>query len=100
MAEYDNTNRGVAFENDDKQSDTHPDMKGSVNVEGVEYWLSAWWKTPKSGGEDFLSFSIKPKEEKPSRPAQRPAPEQARGRGRSQPQRSVGGGSDESDVPF
>lgn len=104
MAEYDNTNRGVAFENDDKQSDTHPDMKGSINVDGVEYWLSAWWKTPKSGSADFLSFSIKPKEERaPNRKESHPAPApQSRGRGRPQTQRQAGGGStdEDGDVPF
>jgi hypothetical protein len=95
MAEYDNTNRGVAFVNDKKESDSHPDMKGSINIEDVEYWLSAWWKSPRNGGEDFLSFSVKPKEA----PAAAAPPKQhpvAR-RGRPQPpQPSV----EDDDVPF
>ena len=40
--EYDNTNRGSLFKNDRKDDAKFPDYKGSVYVEGVEYWLSAW----------------------------------------------------------
>ena len=97
---FDNTNRGVAFINDTKESDSHPDMKGSINIEGTEYWLSAWWKTPQKGGEDFLSFSVKLKEGQgqrraPQRPT--PAPTPARGRGRPQPTNSM---DEDSDIPF
>lgn len=67
MTEYDNTNRGSIWKNDDKQSDKHPDFKGSLNVNGVEYWVSAWKRkegaNPKSPA---LSMSIKPKEEQKS----------------------------------
>ena len=62
--EYDNTNSGALFKNEDKD-ETHPtwaDYQGSVNVEGVEYWLSAWIKEGKSG--KFMSLSLKPKEAK------------------------------------
>lgn len=41
---YDNTNKGAMWRNMDKQSDTHPDFKGSINIDGVEYWLSGWSK--------------------------------------------------------
>ena len=34
--QYDNTNRGAIFKNDDKQQDNHPDYKGSLNVNGVD----------------------------------------------------------------
>jgi uncharacterized protein (DUF736 family) len=62
MADYDNTNRGVLFINDRKQSDKHPDYKGSINVGGQEFWLSAWTKTGAKG--EFISLSIEPKEAK------------------------------------
>lgn len=65
---YDNTNRGVLFKNDRKENDNHPDYRGSVNVSGVEYWLSAWIKESDKG--KFMSLSVKPKEEKPQKPAQ------------------------------
>ena len=61
MSNYDNTNRGVLFKNDRKEKDTHPNMKGSINVEGVEYWVSAWTKEGKNG--KFISLSLTPKEQ-------------------------------------
>lgn len=61
MTEYDNTNRGVLFKNDRKQSDNHPDYTGSINIDGAEFWLSAWIKQGKKG--KFMSLSVKPKEE-------------------------------------
>lgn len=63
---YDNTNRGAIWKNDDKREDNHPDFKGSLNVNGVEFWVSAWKRkegaAPKAPA---LSFSIKPKDEQP-----------------------------------
>lgn len=60
MADYDNTDRGVLFRNDRKERDTHADYKGSINVGGVEYWLSAWIKEGQKG--KFMSLSVQPKE--------------------------------------
>lgn len=92
---YDNSNRGVAFVNDKKESDTHPDMKGSINVEGTEYWLSAWWKTPNAGGAEFLSFSIKPKD------GDRViAPAAASTRGKPTAKTPTANGDDDGDIPF
>lgn len=59
--EYDNTNSGALFRNDEKESDKHPDYRGSINVGGTEYWLSAWLKTSKKGAK-FMSLSVTPKE--------------------------------------
>ena len=68
MTQYDNTNRGVLFKNDRKETDNHPDYTGNVNVGGVEYWLSAWIKTGQKG--KFMSLSVKPKDVQPQ-----PAPQ-------------------------
>jgi len=64
--DFDNTNRGSIWGNDRKESDKHPDFTGSLNVEGVEYWVSAWKRKPDASAKaPALSFSIKPKEDKP-----------------------------------
>lgn len=62
MADFDNTNRGSLFKNDKKTEDKHPDMSGSINIDGVEYWISGWKKQSK-GGANFISLSVRPKEQ-------------------------------------
>ena len=65
--EYDNTNRGALFRNDDKDpnDDKERDYSGTLDVEGTEYWLSGWVRTSKKTGKKYLSLSIKPKQDKP-----------------------------------
>ena len=66
---YDNTNRGAIWKNDDKREDNHPDFKGSLNVDGREYWVSAWKRKEGAPAKaPALSFSVKPKEAQPRRP--------------------------------
>jgi hypothetical protein len=65
---YDNTNRGAIWKNDDKREDNHPDFKGSMNVNGVDYWVSAWKRKEGAAAKaPALSFSVKPKEDQPQR---------------------------------
>lgn len=75
---YDNTNSGILARNDRKQQDGHPDFSGSINVEGVEYWLSGWTKEGKAGskleGKRYFSLSLKPKDVAAPAAAARPAP--------------------------
>ena len=64
MSEYDNTNRGQIWKNDKKETEKHPDFKGSINVEGVEYWVSGWKRKPEANPRaPALSFSIQKKED-------------------------------------
>ncbi|MFA6204195.1 MAG: hypothetical protein WC710_13545 [Gallionella sp.] len=67
-------NTGGLFKNN-KQSETHPDYKGNINVDGKDYWLAAWLKTSKAG-EKYMSLSVQPKEKRADKPAPKPAPEQ------------------------
>jgi uncharacterized protein (DUF736 family) len=60
--EYDNTNRGSLFKNEKKEEEKHPDMTGTLNVNGVEFWISGWKKVSKAGS-GFISLSIRPKQE-------------------------------------
>lgn len=62
---HDNTNRGAIWKNERKEQDTHPDFTGSLNVDGVEYWVSAWRRKDDAAAKaPALSFSIKLKEAK------------------------------------
>ena len=44
--EYDNTNKGALFINDKKDKDNpedrKPDMTGKINVDGSDFFISAW----------------------------------------------------------
>jgi hypothetical protein len=96
---YDNTNTGMLSRNDRKEKDTHPDFKGSINVAGVDYWLSGWTKEGKPGGKmegkKFFSLSVQAKEQKyqATQEPQRTAPAKAT---------PAGSGFDDldGDVPF
>lgn len=59
--EYDNTNRGTLYRNENKKEENHPDYSGSLNVSGKEFWLSGWVKESKKDGKKFFSLSIKQK---------------------------------------
>ena len=66
MTTYDNTNRGVLFVNDKKEAgDKKPDRTGSLNVDGVEYFLDGWIKKSESG-KTFMSLSVKRKDKQTS----------------------------------
>jgi hypothetical protein len=74
---YDNTNSGMLARNDKKETEKHPDFKGSINVDGVDYWLSAWVKEGKPGGKmegkKYFSLSVTQKDA----PISAPVPQKA-----------------------
>lgn len=67
--EYDNSNKGALFRNDKRTSDRAPEYNGSINVNGVDYWISGWIKEGQKG--KFFSLSVQPKD-------QQKAPQQSR----------------------
>jgi len=75
---YDNTNKGIISKNTRKELDTHPDIRGQINVDGVEFWIDGWLKQRNDGTGSFYSLSIKPKNPPaaPAKPAQKAAPKQ------------------------
>jgi hypothetical protein len=60
MPDFDNANRGALFRNNQKRDDKDRDYAGTLNVDGVEYWLSGWVNTSKAGRK-YLSLSVRPK---------------------------------------
>ena len=88
MADYDNTNRGAIWKNERRETDKHPHFQGSLDVEGVEYWVSAWKRDPGANPKSpALRFSIKRKE-------------QAHNEGMAAAQRELGEKDFNDDIPF
>lgn len=63
---YDNTNRGVLFNNSDRKRDgkRDPDYTGKLDVGGTEYFLDAWINASKDG-KKYMSLKVKAKGPKP-----------------------------------
>lgn len=72
MTDYDNTNTGALFKNDKDGNDKRPDYRGQLDVEGTEYWVSAWLRKSKKG-ETFMSLRIQQKGEKQEKAKPEPA---------------------------
>lgn len=106
MTQHDNSNSGALFENDRKSNGRQPDMRGKINISGADYWLSGWWKSPRSGGPKFLSLSLGDEvQQQGPAPARQAAPQrQEAPTRRAPPQRMPpppsDGYDDLSDVPF
>ena len=65
--QYDNSNSGILTRNLEKKQPNQPDYRGTINVDGVDYWLSGWVKEGKAGGklegQKFFSLSVSPKQQ-------------------------------------
>ena len=64
MKEYKSENRGAIWPNDRmREGKQDPQFTGNLNVDGVEYWVSAWKRKPDAKqGSPSLSFSVNRKE--------------------------------------
>jgi hypothetical protein len=68
--------QGSLFKNTRKEAESHPDYNGSITINGVEHWLSAWINEGKNG--KFMKLSIgKPKEQRSTPQAAQVAKEAA-----------------------
>jgi hypothetical protein len=74
MADYDNKNRFTLFRNTKKREGKQDaDFNGTFTDEnGREFWINAWSTQPKSGGEKFLSGSVKLKDAPREQPRAEP----------------------------
>lgn len=89
---YDTNMTGTISKNDRKEKDTHPDIRGKCEIDGVTYWIDGWQKTRQSDGSKFYSLRFKAKDAAPA-----PAPKAAK------PAAPDGGGGFEDmddDIPF
>ena len=58
MMEYDNTNTGLLFINENaSEQNKQPQMTGKLNVDGKDFQIAGWRKESKSG-KKFLSLKI------------------------------------------
>ena len=56
--QYDNTNKGVLFRNNEKgEGDKKPDYTGKLIVGGKDYRLAGWLRESKTGTK-FLSVAV------------------------------------------
>lgn len=66
MAFEQKPNSGSLWPNDKKTQENHPDRTGTLNVGGVEYWISGWIKKTKDG-RSYMNLSVKPKQQRSQR---------------------------------
>ena len=63
-----NDNSGALFKNDRKEQEKQPDYKGSLTVNGSEYWISAWLNESKSG-QKYMGLKVNLKEQQQAQAA-------------------------------
>ena len=64
-----NDNSGALFKNDRKEQEKQPDYKGSLTVNGAEYWISAWLNESSKGVKYMgLKVNLKEQQQAPAAP--------------------------------
>lgn len=57
--QYDNTNKGALFGNTRKrEGKKDPDLQGKIDIDGTEFWLSAWFFTYEKDGEKKRGINL------------------------------------------
>ncbi len=72
MSQYNNNLTGVLFKNDKDGNEKRPDYKGSAEIEGVQYWVSAWIRDTAKGKCLSMKYERKEQQSAPA-PAAKPA---------------------------
>jgi len=75
-------NEGALFRNDRRETDSHPNARGSATIvcscgARTAYWVSAWTNTVRQGereGDRYQSLKFKAKDDQPARRAQSAPP--------------------------
>jgi|APSaa5957512535_1039671.scaffolds.fasta_scaffold206129_2 hypothetical protein len=62
MAFETNELSGALFKNDRKTKENQPDYQGNCKIDDTEYWVAGWIKTPKGGGNKYMSLAFTEKE--------------------------------------
>jgi len=60
--QYDNNLRGALFKNNKRTNDKQPEYTGNCEINGQEFWVSAWVKESQNGTK-FFSMAYTPKEQ-------------------------------------
>ena len=60
-------NSGALFVNDKKSHEKQPDFTGTINVGGLDFYISAWKKQGASGVK-FMSLAVTEKQERQEQP--------------------------------
>ena len=58
---YDNNNSGALFKNERRISERSPEYTGSANIDGKDFWISAWVNTAEKTGKKFFSLKFSEK---------------------------------------
>ena len=72
MAAYETNLTGVLFVNDKSGNDKRPDWKGSVEIDGEQFWVSGWSRSSAKG--DLISLKLERKENQAPKTSAAPAP--------------------------
>lgn len=59
---YDNELSGALFANKNKTKETQPGWKGTITIQGVEYWASGWVNKAQNSGDKYISLKFEPKD--------------------------------------
>jgi hypothetical protein len=71
---------GALFRNEQRETDSHPNARGSATIDGRKIWISAWTNTIRQGdkaGDRYQKLTFKWADDQPARagePARQEAP--------------------------